>query len=130
MAKKQDKVYDEANVNFTLKGKTRRDLKDATVLKFLKEKAGYWKQGVKHVTLYRYYVETLEDGRRIYLLRPTFLNKGIDFQVWVEKMDGEKDKRPSHKDVFNDLNIKQKENPKDFPLLIKMKYAMLTSRNS
>lgn len=42
MLKKQDKVYDEIKINFALKGKSRRDLRDATVLKFLKEKAGYY----------------------------------------------------------------------------------------
>ncbi len=63
--------------------------------------------------------ENIQDGRRVYLLRPTFLNKGIDFQVWVEKMDGKDDKRPSHQDVFKDLQLKQNENPKEIPELMK-----------
>src|SRR5207247_6673056 len=45
------------------------------------------------------------------ILRPTFLNKGIDFQVWVEKFDGEKDKRPSHGTIIEDVKEKLKESP-------------------
>ena len=85
---------------------------------FISEKPGYWKDGKKHVTRYNYFVENLKDGRRIYLKRPTFLNKGIDFQVWIEKFDGENDKRPSHQDIFKDLKLKKSENPKDIPKLI------------
>ena len=59
----------------------------------------------------------LEDGRRIFLLRPAFLNKGIDFQVWVQKFDGYFDHMPSHKDVFADLRKKAKENPANIPQL-------------
>ncbi len=119
MVKKQDKIYDEIEINLTIKGNTRRELRNVTILEFLKEKEGYWKDGIKHVTRYKYYVETLKDERRIYLLRPTFLNKGIDFQVWVERMNEEEDKRPSHKDIFYDLEIKQKENLEEFKLLMK-----------
>ncbi len=119
MAEKQGKVYDGFEIEFPLKGKSRKDLRDATILKFLEEKGGYWKDDIKHVTRFKYFVEKLTDGRRIFLLRPTFLNKGIDFQVWVEKMDGRNDKRPSHKDIFKDLKIKKEENLKDFPLMIK-----------
>lgn len=46
------------------------------------------------------------------------MNKGIDFQVWVEKMDGINDKRPSFDDIFDDLEIKIKENPKSFSSLL------------
>lgn len=81
----------------SLTDSNRENLKNKTVLKFLTEKKGYIKDNLKHVTRYKYYVETLKDARRIYLLRPTFLNKGIDFQVWVEKYDGVSDKKPSHK---------------------------------
>lgn len=114
-----NKIYDEFNIEFSLQGKNRKELKDKTILKFLEEKEGYWKDNKKHVTKYKYFVEKLKDGRRVFLLRPTFLNKGIDFQVWVEKMDGSEDKRPSHKDVFKDLEVKKEENPNGFKLLIK-----------
>ena len=52
-------------------------------------------------------------------MRPTFLNKGIDFQVWVERFEGNEDKRPSHKDVIEDIKIKMKENPQQIPELMK-----------
>ncbi len=55
--------------------KTREGLRKRVVLAFLDEAPG---------AKYHYLVETLKDGRRIYLKRPTFLNKGLDFQIWVE----------------------------------------------
>ena len=118
MAKKDDKIYEEFNVNFTLTDNSRKEQRKKVVDKFLTEKGGYWKNGKKHVTRYKYFVERLKDGKRIYLLRPTYLNKGIDFQVWVEKFAEDKDVRPSHKDIFNDLKLKKKEKPKDLPKLI------------
>ena len=117
---KDDKIYDEFDVEFTLKEKSRKELRDKTINKFLTEKGGFWENGKKHVTRYKYFVEKLKDGRRVFLLRPTFLNKGIDFQVWVERMRGVEDERPSHKDVFNDLKLKKTENPKDFKILMKL----------
>lgn len=116
---KDEKIYDEYKVNLNLRQNSRDTLRKKMVEVFLSEKSGYWKNGIKHVTRYKYYVELLKDGRRIYLLRPTFLNKGIDFQVWVEKMDGKNDMRPSHEGIFKDLKMKRKENSKHIPLLLK-----------
>ena len=116
---KNDKIYEEFEIDFDLRLTSREALRRKAVEDFLSEKNGYWKDGVKHVTRYKYFVEKIQDGRRVYLLRPTYLNKGIDFQVWVEKMDGEEDKRPSHQDVFKDLQLKQNENPKEIPALVK-----------
>jgi len=116
----QKKIYDEFEVEWNITDNSREELRTKIVNKFLSEKGGYWKDKIKHVTRFKYFVEKLKDGKRIYLLRPTYLNKGIDFQVWVEKFDGTEDRRPSHKDIFNDLRIKKKENPKDLPKLIKM----------
>lgn len=113
-----EKVNDNIEIEWNLTGSSRKELRDKAVMKFLDEKPGYWIDGVKHVTCYKYFVEKLKDGRRIYLLRPTFLNKGIDFQVWVERMLIDKDKRPSHYDIFKDLNLKKKENPKLFAQLM------------
>lgn len=68
---------------------------------------------------YKYFVETCEDGKRVYLLRPTFLNKGFDFQVNVEGFrsvtrvaKGGTREMPSHDDLFNDLTLKVKSSPK------------------
>ena len=113
-----EKVYDEFTKMFQLVANSRRELRTKIVQEFLSEKGGYWSDNIKHVTRYRYYVETLEDGRRIYLYRPTFLNKGIDFQVWVERFENDKDKKPSHKDIFHDLKLKEEENPEQYQELI------------
>ena len=67
---------------------------------------------------YRYNVETCHDGSRIYLLRPTPLNKGFDFQVNLEnfRSDLRKPRKntlemPSHGDVEHDLQLKVKKYP-------------------
>jgi hypothetical protein len=64
-------------------------------------------------TNYRYNVEQSDDGTRVYLLRPTFLNKGFDFQVNVEGFrsvtrvaKGATKEMPSHDDVIDDLRRK------------------------
>lgn len=113
-------VYDDFEIEWQLTKDTRDKLRKEVVNRFLSEQGGYWKDGVKHVTRFKYFVERLKDGRRIFLLRPTFLNKGIDFQVWVEKFDGLKDKRPSHKDIFEDLKAKKIHNPDSIPRLRKL----------
>lgn len=114
------KVYDDFEIEWTLTDDTREKLRNAVVIKFLSEPPGYWKDGIKHVTRFKYFVEQLEDGRRIFLLRPTYLNKGIDFQVWVEMFDGINDRRPSHANIFEDLKLKNEENPQDFHRAIKL----------
>jgi hypothetical protein len=103
--------HDQFEVEWDLRLSSRAQLREAVVQKFLQEKPGYWKNGIKHVTTYKYFVEKAKDGRRLYLLRPTFLNKGIDFQVWVERLNEVKDIRPSHQTVFRDLKLKRSENP-------------------
>ena len=114
----EKREYEDFEINFKLKEGSRKELRGFIVNMFLAEKGGYWKDEVKHVTRYKYFVETIRDGRKIYLLRPTFLNKGIDFQVWVERLDGEKDKKPSHKSIFEDLKDKKQEDPIKFKELL------------
>lgn len=116
---KDDKIYEEFEIDFDLRLNSRDAQRKKAVETFLSEKSGYWKNGVKHVTRYKYFVEKINDGRRVFLLRPTYLNKGIDFQVWVEKMDGKNDMRPSHQDIFKDLKIKMNEDPKQISPLMK-----------
>jgi hypothetical protein len=67
---------------------------------------------------YRYNVETCYDGSRIYLLRPTPLNKGFDFQVNLENFRTSIRKprkntleMPSHGDVEHDLQLKVEKYP-------------------
>jgi len=114
------KVYDDFQIEWQLVKNSREKLRREVVKKFLSEPCGYWKDGVKHVTRFKYFVEKLEDGRRVFLLRPTYLNKGIDFQVWVEKYDCFNDQRPSHKDIFNDLIKKKAENSRGFGRLMEL----------
>lgn len=62
-------------------------------------------------TKYRYFVETLIDGNRIYIERPGRLNKGCDFVIYVENLllfGNGNDKYPKHDDFLDDLKIKKK----------------------
>lgn len=55
---------------------------------------------------YRYNAEKLSDGSRIYLTRPTRLNKGADFVICCEnftKFKNGNDKPPSHGDLITEL---------------------------
>lgn len=65
---------------------------------------------------YIYYVESMEDGRRVYLRRPAWLHNGFDFVICVENMnydeEGKKNRNnPSHADIEKDLEKKKSENP-------------------
>ena len=59
---------------------------------------------------YRYFVETLSNGNRIYLERPGRLNKGCDFVIYLENhllyYNGN-DKPPPHNFILDDLRIKR-----------------------
>lgn len=60
-------------------------------------------------TLYRYFVETLLIGKRVYLERPGRLNKGCDFVIFVEDFilfGNGNDKPPRHNDLLTDLKFK------------------------
>src|ERR1700722_17844635 len=107
-----EKAYEDFVISLSLAASSRAELRKVIVNAFLDEKKGYWKRETQVVTRYKYFVETLKTGSRIYLLRPTFLNKGIDFQVWVEKFDGESDKRPNHDGLIADIRQKVKEKPR------------------
>lgn len=71
---------------------------------------------------YDYYVETGENGKKIYLHRPAYKNKGMDFEVRVEDYQFRYGKygnvissgnRPSHSEIWNDVHEKVVENPGD-----------------
>lgn len=68
-------------------------------------------------TLYRYFVETLQTGKRVYLERPGQLNKGCDFVIFVEDFilfANGNDKPPRHRDLINDLASKSNLNRAQF----------------
>lgn len=103
--------------NFTVKKySSREELRRIVVNKFLDEKPGL---GTGDLTSrHRYYVETLDDGRRIYLDRPAYLKKGFDFRINVERTRFQNNKEyPKHDDIFDDLNAKIKDNPKAYKKL-------------
>jgi len=63
-------------------------------------------------TKYRYFVEQLNNGNRIYLERPGRLNKGCDFVIYIENhilYNNRNDKPPKHDFLLDDLRLK-KEN--------------------
>lgn len=113
-----DKVYEDFNLNLTLPGVSREEIRKELFARFLEEKCGQREGNLIRATRYRYYVENLVDGRRIFLKRPARLNKGIDIEVWVERFDGIKDKRPSHNDISMDLMSKKSENPVEYAKLL------------
>jgi hypothetical protein len=91
---------------------SRSRLRRNIVKSIVSEKKGFWRNNQQIVTRYRYDVECLSDGRRIYLKRPTHLNKGIDFQVFVERLSRGNDTRPSHDNLIRDLRKKAIEKPR------------------
>ena len=61
-------------------------------------------------TKYRYFVETMINGDRIYLERPGRLNKGCDFVIYIENdylYNNGNDKPPPHDYIFEDLQLKK-----------------------
>lgn len=61
-------------------------------------------------TTYRYFVETLDNGDRIYLERPGRLNKGCDFVIYAENrllwINGN-DRPPNFDFILNDVTNKR-----------------------
>lgn len=110
----------EITLNITANNKA--SYRKQLIEEFLKEQPGR----TTSVTEYYYFVETLQNNNRIYLKRPTALNKGVDFEVRVENTQfryGKHDNiistgnRPSHDDITNDLINKKAENPTEFSAL-------------
>lgn len=96
-------------MNWVLKASDRSSQRQALARKWLRE---------GQYSSYRYFVETCQDGKRVYLRRPTFLNKGFDFQVNLEgfksttrKAIGVTREMPSHPDIIKDLKQKLKRRP-------------------
>ena len=97
----------------------RNDIRMAIVNAFSTETPGTGKDTL--ASRYTYYVETLEDSRRIYLRRPANLHNGFDFIVCVENTNfnpsGRKRNYPTHDDIINDLREKFIHNPSDYEIL-------------
>lgn len=92
--------------------KTREQARKTLIQSFLNEKAGTGRKEL--ASRHLYFVETLKDGRRIYLKRPASLNKGFDFEIWVKNWAQGRDGRPSHKLILRDLRRKCKKNSRKY----------------
>jgi len=97
-------------IEFLIRGHySRRELRDLVIRKFMEEEPGLG--GGERASKYRYNVETLADGRKIYLTRPAYLKKGFDFLINIERMTFQTGgEYPKHKDIFDDLSSKKREN--------------------
>src|SRR5882724_5049860 len=109
-------VAGRCSSKLTIGNGSRRQLSEWVIRKFLKEQPGTGKREL--ASKYIYFVETLTDGKRIYLTRPTRL-KGFDFEIRVEGVNFASGKkrstnRPSHSVVYEDLAKKKAENRKAY----------------
>ncbi len=96
----------------------RNNLRKVVIDEFLKERAGC---GNKELTSkYKYFVEKLSSGQRVYLTRPVPLNKGFDFIIHVENciFSNGKD-NPRHDDIISDLKFKKKKMSQEYEILLK-----------
>lgn len=107
------------NITLNIVATDKASYRKLLIEEFLKEQPG----SIKSVTEYYYFVETLQNDKRIYLKRPTALNKEVDFEVRIEDTQFRYGKhgniistgnRPSHDDIINDLAKKKLENPIEF----------------
>lgn len=122
MTKTKSKVV-PTKINFTFSNVgNRNEVRQRVVQKFFEEMPGLGKGGFQ--SKYLYYVETLEDGNRIYLERPANLHNGFDFLINVENINFSETSRikhnPSHNNIFNDLLAKQVESPEKYAELYKL----------
>ncbi len=91
-------------VNYQLPTGDRVFKRGSLIQKFLKEFPGTGRDA--NASRYQYNVEAYGDYR-IYLKRPTQLNKGFDFTVNISGLYFKKNRRysnPSHQDIFNALS--------------------------
>lgn len=88
---------------FKLPEGNRRIKRHAIIKCFLDEEPGTGNG--KNASRYKYYVENYKEYK-IFLKRPTQLNKGFDFTVNIEGLYFKKNRKysnPSHQDIINAL---------------------------
>lgn len=103
---------------------SRNDVRMRVINEFATETPGQGKDAA--ASRYTYYVETLADGRRVYLRRPAPKYVGFDFVVNVEDSNfaapnKRARKAPSHQDIISDLEMKRSSNPAEYAKL----YALI-----
>lgn len=108
----------ETKQTMSIKATTREEYHKQLIMLFLEEKHGTSQEW----NYYDYYVETGNNGKRVYLHRPAYKNKGMDFEVRVEDYQFRYGKygniinsgnRPSHSEIWEDVRAKVVENPAD-----------------
>lgn len=108
----------ETKKTVSINASSREEYHRQLIMLFLEEEHGTSEEW----NYYDYYVETGENGKRIYLHRPAYKNKGMDFEVRVEDYQFRYGKygnvissgnRPSHSEIWNDVHEKVVENPGD-----------------
>lgn len=103
----------QINFNFDAVG-DRNKVRMKVVNELSKEEPGQGKDNL--ASIYTYYVETLNDGNRIYLRRPANLHNGFDFVVGVKNIifnpDGRRCSHQKHDDIIIDLTEKKKSSKK------------------
>lgn len=102
---------------------TRREIREKVVREFLNETPGTGTGELANK--YRYFVETLSDGKRVFLTHPAWLNKGFDFEIRVQDMKfptvrGRTTDRPNHSIILEDLKQKKAHAPKAYVNLFKL----------
>ena len=110
------------DITTTIEATSKKEYREKLIKLFLKEAPG----SSEEVTEYLYYVDSDDAGHRIYLKRPTALNKGVDFEVRVEDVQFRYGKygniistgnRPSHRNIYDDLASKKEEDVAKFAQL-------------
>ena len=96
---------------------TRNEVRMRVVNYFSNEQHGQGKEN--EAARYRYYVETLKDGNRVYLVRPANKHYGFDFQIHVENMNyaeegKNRNSMPKHDHLQADLLLKKEKNPQSY----------------
>lgn len=108
----------ETKKTVSINASSREEYHRQLIMLFLEEEHGTSEEW----NYYDYYVETGENGKKIYLHRPAYKNKGMDFEVRVEDYQFRYGKygnvissgnRPSHSEIWNDVHEKVVENPGD-----------------
>lgn len=108
-------VFPEIEINVKLDNITqdielnRNNLRKLAIKEFTKEKAG---NGTGELsTKYKYVVETLNSGDRVYITRPAFNKLGFDFLIHIENYEFSNGKdNPKHDDLINDIKLKINSN--------------------
>lgn len=95
---------------------TRNSVRKKVVMKFMDETKGNGKGAL--ASNYKYYVEKLDSGNKIYLKRPAWNYYGFDFIVCIENYVFSNGKEnPKHDDIIQDLHNKKNQNSKKYSLL-------------